>query len=85
MAKSCDPGRLSEGVVLRQGQEGRELGLGDLTTGRPRCPASSRAIATCIEGTEFELIGCTSNDTDVVATVHWSYSEDSEQSAVAFA
>jgi ketosteroid isomerase-like protein len=31
-------------------------------------------IGSNVDVTEFELIGLTSNQTDVIATIHWSYS-----------
>ena len=82
--------------------------------GKNEVPRFFKEIGTNIAVTEFTVVGLTSNDTDVVATVHWAYtvnatgksaamymqhwfrfadgkivffrgSEDSEQSARAFA
>ena len=41
--------------------------------GKNEVPGFFEAIATNVDVTEFELVGCTSNDTDVVATIRWSY------------
>ena len=41
--------------------------------GKHDVPRFFEAIASSIDVTEFEIVGMTSNDTDVVATVHWSY------------
>jgi hypothetical protein len=41
--------------------------------GRGAVPAFFAAIATNIDVTEFTVVGLTSNDTDVVATIHWQY------------
>jgi hypothetical protein len=41
--------------------------------GKAEVPGFFQAIATSIDVTEFDLIGCTSNDPDVIVTVHWSY------------
>ena len=82
--------------------------------GKAEVPGFFKEIASNIEITEFSILGYTSNDTDVVATVHWTFtvqatgksasmymqhwwrfadgaivwfrgSEDTEQSAAAFA
>lgn len=82
--------------------------------GKAAVPGFFTAIGSNVDVTEFTLVGMTSNDTDVVATIHWTYavkatgkraemymqhwwrfaggkvvffrgSEDSEQSAAAFA
>ena len=41
--------------------------------GKDAVPGFFEAIGTSIDISEFNLIGLTSNDTDVVATVHWTY------------
>ena len=41
--------------------------------GKHDVPRFFEAIALSIDITEFEIVGMTSNDTDVVATVHWTY------------
>jgi len=82
--------------------------------GKEQVPGFFEQIGANVDVTEFEVVGLAANDTDVVATVHWSYrvrangrmatmymqhwfrfddgriaffrgSEDSEQSAAAFA
>ena len=82
--------------------------------GRSEVPRFFKEIGSNVEVTEFTLVALTSNETDVVATIHWSYrvnqtgrtaamymqhwwrfadgaivwfrgSEDTEQSAAAFA
>ena len=41
--------------------------------GKSEVPRFFKEIGTNIEVTEFSVLGMTSNDTDVVATVHWSF------------
>jgi ketosteroid isomerase-like protein len=41
--------------------------------GKGEVPRFFDEIASNVEVTEFEIIGLTSNQTDVVATIHWSY------------
>jgi ketosteroid isomerase-like protein len=41
--------------------------------GKAEVPKFFAAIASALDITEFALIGFTSNDSDVVATVHWTY------------
>jgi uncharacterized protein len=82
--------------------------------GKEQVPGFFQQIGANVDVTEFEIVGLTSNATDVVATIHWSYrvratgrmasmfmqhwwrfadgritffrgSEDTEQSAAAFA
>jgi ketosteroid isomerase-like protein len=41
--------------------------------GKGEVPGFFKAIASSVEVTEFTLVSFTSNETDVVATVHWAY------------
>ena len=41
--------------------------------GKSEVPRFFKEIGTNVDVTEFTLIGFTSNDTDVVTTVHWAY------------
>jgi len=41
--------------------------------GKDEVPRFFKEIASNVEVTEFDLVSFTSNDTDVVATVRWSY------------
>jgi ketosteroid isomerase-like protein len=41
--------------------------------GRDEVPRFFKEIGGNIEVTEFAIVGLTSNDTDVVATVHWTF------------
>ena len=41
--------------------------------GKAEVPRFFKEIATNLDITEFAMIGFTSNDTDVVATVHWTF------------
>ena len=41
--------------------------------GKAEVPRFFKEIGTNIDVTEFSIIGLTSNDTDVVATVHWTF------------
>jgi ketosteroid isomerase-like protein len=41
--------------------------------GKGEVPRFFKEIASNVEVTEFDLVSLTSNDTDVVAIVHWSY------------
>ena len=41
--------------------------------GKAGVPRFLDAIGTSVDVTEFSVVGLTSNDTDVVATVHWTY------------
>jgi uncharacterized protein len=41
--------------------------------GKGEVPGFFKEIATSVEVTEFDIVGFTSNDTDVIATIHWSY------------
>jgi uncharacterized protein len=45
--------------------------------GRSQVPSFIQAIAANVEVTEFTVVGTTSNDTDVVATIHWTYTVNS--------
>ena len=42
--------------------------------GKREVPRFFKEIGTNIDVTEFSIIALTSNDTDVVATVHWTFS-----------
>lgn len=42
--------------------------------GKSQVPGFFAAIASSVDVTEFDIKGITVNDTDVVATVHWTYS-----------
>ncbi len=42
-------------------------------SGRREVPRFFEAIGSSVEITEFTLVGFTSNETDVVATIHWAY------------
>ena len=42
-------------------------------TGKPAVARFFDEIGSNIDVSHFEVVGMTSNDTDVVATVHWSY------------
>ena len=49
-------------------------GRGDLHChGRSEVPGFIHAIAANVDVTEFTVVGMTSNDTDVIATIHWTY------------
>jgi ketosteroid isomerase-like protein len=41
--------------------------------GRTSVPAFFAAIGSNVDISEFDIIGFTANDTDVVTTVHWTY------------
>ena len=41
--------------------------------GRGEVPRFFKEIGTNVDVTEFDLVSFTSNDTDVVATVHWTF------------
>lgn len=41
--------------------------------GRNAVPGFIQAIAMNVQVTEFTVVGMTANDTDVIATIHWSY------------
>ena len=41
--------------------------------GKSDVPRFFKEIGSNVDVTEFALVGCTSNETDVVATIHWSY------------
>ncbi len=41
--------------------------------GRAEVPRFFEAIGANVEVTEFQLLSFTANDTDVVATIHWTY------------
>ena len=41
--------------------------------GRQEVPRFFEAIGANVDVSEFDIVGMTSNDTDVVATVHWTY------------
>ena len=41
--------------------------------GRDAVPAFFHAITNNVDISEFDVIGLTASDTDVVATVHWTY------------
>jgi len=41
--------------------------------GKDQVPGFFQAIGANIDTTEFTVVSMTSNDTDVVATIHWSY------------
>ena len=41
--------------------------------GKAEVPKFFAAIGSNVDVTEFTLVGLTSNDTDVVATIHWAY------------
>jgi hypothetical protein len=41
--------------------------------GKGEVPRFFEAIATNVDVSEFDLVSLTSNDTDVVATVHWTF------------
>ena len=41
--------------------------------GTSEVPRFFEAIASNLDISEFDIVGMTSNDTDVVATVHWTY------------
>lgn len=41
--------------------------------GKNEVPRFFAAIGDNVDVTEFDLVGLTANDTDVVATVHWTY------------
>ena len=41
--------------------------------GKDEVPRFFKEIGTNVDVTEFSIIGFTANDTDVVATVHWSF------------
>ena len=41
--------------------------------GRSEVPGFIQAIAANDDVTEFTVVGMTSNDTDVIATIHWTY------------
>jgi ketosteroid isomerase-like protein len=41
--------------------------------GKPEVPRFFKAIAATIDISEFEIVGLASNETDVVATVHWTF------------
>ena len=41
--------------------------------GKAEVPRFFKEIGSNVEVTEFDLISFTANDTDVVATVHWTY------------
>jgi ketosteroid isomerase-like protein len=42
-------------------------------TGRAQVPAFFAAIGSTVTVTEFDVVGIASNDSDVIATVHWTY------------
>ena len=41
--------------------------------GKAAVPGFFAAIGSNVDVTEFTLVGLTSNETDVVATIHWAY------------
>lgn len=41
--------------------------------GKAQVPAFFAAIADTIDTTQFDVVNLTSNDTDVIATIRWSY------------
>ena len=41
--------------------------------GKSEVPRFFKEIGSNVDVTEFDLVSLTSNDTDVVATVHWTY------------
>jgi ketosteroid isomerase-like protein len=41
--------------------------------GKDEVPRFFEAIGTNVDVTEFDIVSFTSNDTDVVATVHWTF------------
>ena len=41
--------------------------------GKGEVPRFFKEIGTNVDVNEFEIIGMTSNETDVVATIHWSF------------
>ena len=41
--------------------------------GKGEVPRFFKEIGASVEVTEFSILGMTSNETDVVATVHWSF------------
>lgn len=41
--------------------------------GKRDVPRFFEAIATSVDISEFEIVGMTANPTDVVATIHWTY------------
>jgi ketosteroid isomerase-like protein len=41
--------------------------------GKASVPGFFAAIGTNVDVTEFDLVGMTANETDVVATVHWTF------------
>ena len=41
--------------------------------GKSDVPRFFQAILSTVDISEFELVGLSSNDTDVVATIHWTY------------
>jgi ketosteroid isomerase-like protein len=41
--------------------------------GKGEVPRFFKEIGSNVEVTEFDLVSFTSNDTDVVATIHWTY------------
>jgi ketosteroid isomerase-like protein len=42
-------------------------------TGKAAVPGFFQAIGGALDISEFTIVGMTSNDTDVVATVHWTF------------
>ena len=41
--------------------------------GKAAVPAFFHAIGSSVDVTEFDIVSLTANDTDVVATVHWTF------------
>jgi ketosteroid isomerase-like protein len=41
--------------------------------GKDQVPGFFAAIAANVDVTQFDVVGLTSNDTDVIATIQWSY------------
>jgi ketosteroid isomerase-like protein len=41
--------------------------------GKDEVPRFFKEIGTNVDVTEFEIVGLTANDTDVVATIHWTF------------
>ena len=44
--------------------------------GKSEVPRFFKEIGSNVEVTEFTLVSLTSNETDVVATVHWTYTRE---------
>jgi uncharacterized protein len=51
--------------------------------GRAAVPGFFAAIGSNVDVSEFTLVGCTSNETDVVATIHWAYTVKATGKSVA--